>query len=101
MLTSEAGLSLSHAHIMSALHASVSRTQRHVAASLHQTESNISRQLRVMKKQGLVSITKSKKDGRQRDVKLTVKGHRKYQKAENLLKKQAKNYRKLLTQTVA
>ena len=39
-----------------------------------------------MKKLGLVNITKSKKDHRQRDVSLTPKGYRTYTKAEQILK---------------
>jgi len=49
-----------------------------------------------MKKQGLVSITKNKKDSRQRDVVLTAKGAKKYQDAEKLLKKQQSRFLKIL-----
>jgi DNA-binding MarR family transcriptional regulator len=55
---------------------------------LRQTEANVSRQLHNMKKQGLVNITRNKKDSRQRDVTLSAKGARHYQQAEKLLKKQ-------------
>lgn len=72
---------------MSALDSSTARSQRQVATSLRQTEANISRQLQAMKQDGLVSVTRNKKDGRQRDVKLTAKGAGKYQKAASLLKK--------------
>jgi len=75
LLLREVKVSLSHVRIMSALGSSPV-SQRMVAVSLHQTEANISRQLHVMHKQGLVSITKNKQDGRQRDIKLTAKGQR-------------------------
>ena len=101
LLTKEAGVSLSQAHIMSGLDRSAVRSQRHVAGLLGQTEANISRQLQAMKKQGLVSIAKNKKDKRSRDVKLTHKGQARYQKALSLLKKEAKNHKKLLAQTIA
>jgi DNA-binding MarR family transcriptional regulator len=63
---------------------------------LRQTESNVSRQLQSMKKQGLVSITRNKKDSRQRDVTLTAKGAKKYQDAGKVLKKQQKQFLKIL-----
>jgi len=85
LLNKEAGISLSQTRIMSALGA-MPVSQRAVAVSLHQTEANVSRQLQLMKKHGLVSITKNKKDGRQRDVILTAKGRRKHQKAKEVLR---------------
>src|SRR4051812_32375125 len=76
-LGKEAGTSLSHVRIMTALSGAMLHSQRAVAVHLHQTEANVSRQLQVMKNQGLVSIRKNKKDGRQRDVALTPKGKKK------------------------
>jgi len=96
LLLSEVGTSLSHARIMSGLSAVVTRSQHQLALELRQTEANISRQLQVMKRAGLVNIAKNKKDGRQRDVKLSAKGARKYAKAEALLKKQQKHFQKIL-----
>jgi DNA-binding MarR family transcriptional regulator len=90
LLNREAGISLSHARIMSGLSPSVSRSQHQLAVELQQTEANISRQLKGMKKLGLVSIVKNKKDARRRDVKLTAKGHEKYQKGLTLLNKEQK-----------
>ena|SRR3989344_7464357 len=97
LLTEKAGIGLSQARIMSVLHTSVSRSQRLVASKLGQTEANVSRQLRDMKKHGLVSIAKNKKDGRQKDVTLTSKGARVYQKAEKILKNQQSNLLRLLS----
>src|SRR5581483_1184050 len=74
MLLSEAGIGLGQARILSGLSTSTPRSQRDLAAELNQTESNISRQLKVMKKHGLVNISKNKQDGRQRAVSLTAKG---------------------------
>lgn len=96
LLAREAGIGLSHARIMSGLSPAVACSQRRLAASLSQTEANVSRQLQVLKRKGLVSISKSKKDKRQRDVKLTAKGESKYKKAEQLLVKEQSNLLKLL-----
>jgi DNA-binding MarR family transcriptional regulator len=96
ILEQEAGVGLSAARIMSTLNKSVPQSQRVIASELRQTEANVSRQLRNMKKQGLVSITKNKKDSRQRDVTLTSKGLKKYQEAEKLLKRQQTKFLKIL-----
>lgn len=90
LLEHQVGVGLSAARIMSVLDKSSPTSQRDVAMELRQTEANVSRQLQAMKKQGLVSITRNKKDSRQRDVTLTSKGAKKYQDAEKLLKKQQK-----------
>jgi DNA-binding MarR family transcriptional regulator len=96
MLESEAGVGLSAARIMSVLDKSKASSQRLVAMELRQTESNVSRQLQAMKKQGLVTITRNKKDSRQRDVSLTAKGSKKYQEASKVLKKQQKQFLRIL-----
>jgi DNA-binding MarR family transcriptional regulator len=98
LLLSEAGVGLSQARIMSVLHRSAARSQRSVATELAQTEANVSRQLRQMKRQGLVNIKPSKNDARQREVVLTAKGSSVYQKAEKLLKKQQSQFLRLLAQ---
>lgn len=92
MLEAEAGIGLSAARIMSVLDRHSTASQRIVAMELRQTESNVSRQLQSMKKQGLVSISRNKKDSRQRDVTLTAKGLKKYQDAGKVLKKQQKQF---------
>lgn len=97
ILLKEVGVGLSQARIMSVLHSAVPYSQSTVARRLSQTEANVSRQLRDMKRQGLVSITKNKKDGRQRDVTLTSKGSSKYQAAEKHLKNQQSRLLKLLS----
>ena len=96
ILEQEAGVGLSAARIMSSLSRSSAKSQRVIAMELRQTEANVSRQLHNMKKQGLVSITRNKKDSRQRDVVLTAKGAKKYQDAEKLLKKQQSKFLKIL-----
>lgn len=95
-LEAEAGIGLSAARIMSVLHHVSPASQRLVAMELHQTEANVSRQLHSMKKQGLVNISRNKKDSRQRDVSLTTKGARKYQEANKLLKQQQKQFLRIL-----
>ena len=97
-LLSKAGVGLSQTRIMSVLNTSVPRSQRAVAHLLQQTEANVSRQLKVMHGHGLVSVVKSKKDARQRDVKLTAKGLHKYQTAIKVLAKQQDELLKLLDQ---
>jgi DNA-binding MarR family transcriptional regulator len=95
-LEAEAGVGLSAARIMSVLAKSSPASQRLVAMELHQTESNVSRQLQSMKKQGLVNISRNKKDSRQCDVSLTAKGVRKYQEANKILKRQQKQFLRIL-----
>ncbi|MBI4033599.1 transcriptional regulator [Candidatus Saccharibacteria bacterium] len=98
LLIDKTGVGLSQARIMSVLHQSVPLSQHSVAVSLSQTEANVSRQLRQMKKHGLVNITKAKKDTRRKEVVLTQKGHNAYKKAEGLLKKQQSQFLRLLAQ---
>lgn len=95
-LVNEAGVGLSAARIMGVLKNNSPASQRLVAVELRQTEANVSRQLQAMKKQGLVNITKNKKDSRQRDVALTAKGSRKYQDAFKVLKKQQSRFVRIL-----
>lgn len=96
VLEQEIGVGLSAARIMSTLDRSKPASQRDIASQLRQTEANVSRQLHNMKKAGLVSITRNKKDSRQRDVTLTAKGASHYQKAEKLLKRQQSRFLKIL-----
>lgn len=91
-LLKQTGAGLSAVRIMSALDKSVPYSQRVIAAKLGQTEANISRQLKVMKRAGLVSIVQDKKDRRQRQVSLSAKGQRVYGKAEKILKAQQKSF---------
>jgi DNA-binding MarR family transcriptional regulator len=95
-LERETGVGLSATRIMSVLDRARPFSQRDVASQLRQTEANVSRQLHSMKKQGLVNITRNKKDSRQRDVTLTAKGARHYQQAEKLLRKQQREFLKIL-----
>lgn len=101
LLNQQVGVGLSQVRIMSGLSVALSRSQHHLAVELQQTEANISRQLQVMKKHGLVNISRNKRDGRQRDVRLTQKGVAKYKKAEDLLKKEQRGYKKLLASALA
>ena len=97
LLVKETGVGLSQARIMSVLHGSIPRSQRSTAVRLSQNESNVSRQLAVMQKQGLVSLRRNKKDGRQKDVLLSAKGKKKYQQAEKILKQQQARLLKLMS----
>ncbi len=97
LLEKDARVGLSSVRIMGVLDTSVPSSQALVAASLHQTQANVSRQLQAMKKQGLVKISKNKKDSRQRDVTLTSKGKHKYDEAEKLLKNQLNSAYKMFS----
>jgi len=88
MLLQKVGIGLSQARIMSVLKTALPHSQRFIAGQLSVTEANISRQLRVMQKQGLVSVKKNRRDARARDVVLTAKGAKKYNQAEKLLLRQ-------------
>jgi len=101
LLLAKLGVGLSHARIMGVLEKGSTKSQRVVALQLRQTEANVSRQLQVMKDDGLVTIIKNKKDGRQRDVKLTAKGTHKKEQAEKLLADQQNELLKLLLGTNA
>ncbi len=101
VLEAETGIGLSAARIMSVLDKSTPTSQRVIAVELSQTEANVSRQLQAMKKQGLVSIGRNKKDNRQRDVTLTAKGAGRYKDAEKLLKRQQKQILDILTNSEA
>src|SRR5579884_2966403 len=96
MLEAQAGVGLSAARIMSVLDKSSAVSQRIIAMELRQTEANVSRQLHNMKKQGLVGISRNKKDSRQSDVVLTAKGAKRYQEANKVLKKQQRQFLKIL-----
>lgn len=96
LLMAKVGVGLSQARIMGVLQKPAPKSQRLIAMQLGQTEANISRQLKAMKKGGLVSINKNKKDGRQRDVSLTTKGLHKKEKADELLVEQQAELLKLL-----
>ena len=96
LLQGKIGVGLSHSRIMAVLDHSSVKAQRVIALQLRQTEANISRQLQSMKDDGLVSITRNKKDGRQRDIKLTARGSHKKQQAEKLLVDQQNELLKLL-----
>jgi DNA-binding MarR family transcriptional regulator len=96
VLLEEAGIGLSQVRLMSVLDLTKPRSQREVARALSQTEANVSRQLRQMDKDGLVSIKRNKKDSRQREVLLSAKGAKKYQESEKILKRQQASFLKML-----
>jgi len=96
LLLAETGAGLSAALIMSTLDRSRPLNQRAIAGRLRQTEANVSRQLQVMKKQGLVNVYQNRKDRRQKEVVLTSKGKRVHDKALNLLDKQQKDILKMI-----
>ena len=96
VLLEEAGIGLSQVRLMSVLDLSKPKSQREVARALSQTEANVSRQIRQMGKDGLVSIRRNKKDSRQREVLLSTKGSKKYQESEKILKRQQASFLKML-----
>jgi len=96
VLQEEVNVGLSQARLMSVLGSSP-KSQRQIASLLGQTESNVSRLLKTMQKEGLVSIRRNKKDSRQREVVITQRGQKKYQAAEKILKKEQTSLLKMLT----
>ena len=64
LLRKSIGVGFGQVQIMQALHRSVALSQRAVASKLYQTEANVSRQLQLLKKKGLVSISRNKKNKR-------------------------------------
>ena len=96
LLRDSVGVGFGQVQIMQALHRSVPLSQCAVASKLYQTEANVSRQLRLLKKKGLVSISRNKKDKRLHEAVLTVKGSKAFTKAEKILATQHKGLLKLL-----
>lgn len=96
LLRDSLGVGFGQIQILQALHRSVPVSQRAIASKLYQTESNVSRQLQTLKKKGLVSITRNKKDKRLREIELTAKGQKTFDKAEKILSTQHKELLKMV-----
>lgn len=79
------GLGFGQLRILEGLSATRACSQRVLARQLYQTEANISRQLRLLQKDGYVEIIKHPKDKRQRRVKLTGDGADICKRAKGLL----------------
>lgn len=92
------GVGFGQVRIMEEIHDVIPRSQREIAARLYQTEANISRQLKELKRRGLVKISSHKNDKRQRDVSLSSKGKKKYDRAQKLIGKQHAQLLKLLSE---
>jgi DNA-binding MarR family transcriptional regulator len=90
-LLKEIKIGLSHARIMAELNSSGIVSQRNLAKRLRQTEANISRQIRLMQRDGLVNIAKNPKDGRERQLSLTAKGAQLSEAADKILNSNYKN----------
>lgn len=85
MLQRRFGVGFAQVQIMEVLSGTFPRSQRFISLQLKQTEANVSRQLRLMQKQGVVNVKKNKKDSRVRDVVLTAEGRRIYEQAQKAL----------------
>jgi DNA-binding MarR family transcriptional regulator len=96
ILRDSLGVGFGQIQIMQELNRSVPMTQRALAAKLHQTEANVSRQLKLLKRKGLVNIGRNKQDKRLHETSLTAKGNKTYAKAERLLATQHKELLKPL-----
>jgi DNA-binding MarR family transcriptional regulator len=94
VLLKQIRVGLSPVRIMAELETSGVVSQRNLAKRLHQTEANISRQIRLMQRDGLVNIAKNPKDGRERQLTLTNKGADLSQAAEKIL---INNYKNLVS----
>lgn len=84
------GIGFSQVRIMDEISASNPRSQHEIALRLYQTEANISRQLKDLKKRGLVKIQANKKDKRRYDVYLSSMGSKKYDEAQKIIALQHK-----------
>jgi len=96
LLRDGVGVGFGQVQILQALHRSVPLSQRAVASKLYQTEANISRQLQLLKKKGLVSIVRNKKDKRLHETQLSAKGQKVFSKAEKTLAAQHKELLKMM-----
>ena len=96
LLRDSVGVGFGQVQILQALHRSVPLSQRAVALKLYQTEANVSRQLQLLKKKGLVSISRNKKDKRLHETQLTPKGQKAFDKAEKVLATQHKELLKMM-----
>ncbi len=108
MLQRRFGVGFAQVQILEVLTGSFPRSQRYISLELKQTEANVSRQLKLMQKQGVVSVKKNKKDSRLRDVVLTASGRRAHENAqkalrteqEELMRHLTKDDRKVFTRTI-
>lgn len=91
------GVGFGQIRIMEEIHDVIPRSQREIALRLYQTEANVSRQLRELKRHGLVNISANKKDKRQKDVSLSAKGKKKYDRAQKLIAAQHSQLLRLLS----
>lgn len=96
LLRDSVGVGFGQVQIMQAMHRAVPQSQRAIAVKLYQTEANVSRQLQILKKKGLVSITRNKNDKRLRETSLTAKGQKAFAHAEKVMAAQHKELLKLL-----
>lgn len=90
------GIGFSQVRIMDEISASNPRSQHEIALRLYQTEANISRQLKDLKKRGLVKIQPNKKDKRRYDVYLSSMGSKKYDEAQKIIAMQHHQLLKLV-----
>ena len=96
LLRDSLGVGFGHVQILQALLRSVPLSQRAIASKLYQTEANVSRQLHLLKKKGIVSISRNKKDKRLHETQLTAKGQKTFNKAEKILAAQHKELLKMM-----
>lgn len=68
------GIGISQFRILSSIDNNPKYRQRDIAEGLNQTEAGISRQMKVMSQQGLLTVATSSRDHRQHILKLTPKG---------------------------
>lgn len=74
VLQEQLGIGMSQFKILRALQSKTNPTQREIAANLGQTEASISRQVKLMLDNGLLSSTVSPRNRREHIVTATVKG---------------------------
>src|SRR5258708_19067573 len=85
MLREAVGVGFGQVQILQSLHRSVPLSQRAIASKLYQTEANVSRQLQLLRRKGLINISRSQTDKRLHETTLTPKGVKVYEHAQKIL----------------
>ena len=85
VLQEQLGIGFSQFKILMILHWKPETKQRYIADKLSQTEASISRQIKLLEKQGLITVHVSKENRRQHMTRLTPKGLRVIEKALDVL----------------
>lgn len=90
------GIGFAQYKILNVMSDSKTFKQNELASALHQTEASISRQINILKKVGLVLISANPKNKREHLCSITIKGHKIYEAAEQIINKYNQSVIKLI-----